>query len=239
MHRRLIPFALLVGCAAPHFHSQTLPELVAQAKAKPAPALPLLLAPNERMIWDVSAHGMTIGRVELLVGAIDVRSSFSTTGLASAFANAHHELATQLDRGAGRPTAMSETLVFDGETDHTEAQLAPTGYTIGGAAHAIPDHQIAHTMHSALGWVRSWARPGVPNAYLLVLHLDKLYRLDVAAPVAEDLNGTRTLRVDCEVRAPDRSDPVPFSVWLTADAARLPLKLVFDTRSGHITAELI
>lgn len=239
MHRRLLPLALLIGCAPSHLRSQTLPELVAQAKARPAPVLPLLLAPNERMIWDVSAHGMTIGRVELLVGAIDVRSSFSTTGLASTFASAHHELATQLDRAAGRPTAMSETEVFDGETDHTEALLGPGAFTIAGAAHAVPDHQAAHTLHSALGWVRSWARPGVPNAYLFVLHLDKLFRLDVAAPVADDLNGIKTLRVDCEVRAPDRTDPVPFSVWLTADPARLPLKVVFDTRSGHITADLI
>ncbi len=239
MHRRLVPLVLLIGCAAPHFHSQPLPELVAVAKAKPAAALPLLLTPNERMIWDVSAHGMTIGRVELLVGAIDVRSSFSTTGLASAFASAHHELATQLDRAAARATAMSETLVFDGETSHSEALMAPGGFTIAGAKHAIPDQQAAHTMHSALGWVRSWAKPGAANAYLFVLHLDKLYRLDVAPPIAEDLNGTKTLRVDCEVRAPDRSDPVPFSVWLTADAARLPMKLVFDTKGGHITAELI
>ena len=239
MHRRLIPLALLIGCAGPHFRSQTLPELVTATKAAPAASLPLLLAPNERMIWDVSAHGMTIGRVELLIGAIDVRSSFSTTGLASTFASAHHELTTQLDRGAARATAMSETLIFDGETSHTEALLAPDAYVIGGASHAMPDHQSAHTMHSALGWVRSWAQPGATSAYLFVLHLDKLYRLDVAPPVAEDLNGTKTLRVDCEVRAPDKSDPVPFSVWLTADAARIPIKLVFDTRGGHITADLI
>ncbi len=238
MHR-LIPLALIAGCAAPHFHSQGLPELAVVAKAKPAAAIPLLLTPNERMIWDVSAHGMTIGRVELLVGALDVRSSFTTTGLASTFASAHHELATQLDRAAARPTAMSETLVFDGETSHAEGALAPGAFTFGGVAHAVPDNQPPHTMHSALGWLRAWAKPGAANAYLFVVHLDRLYRLDVAPPVGEDLNGVKTLRVDCEVRAPDRSDPVPFSVWLTADAARLPIKVVFDTRSGHITAEMI
>jgi hypothetical protein len=236
---RLLPFVLaLAGCAGSHFKAPELPELVSTA-AKPAPALPLLLAPGERMIWDVTAHSMSIGRVELVVGALDVRSSFSTTGLATMFATAHHELATQLDRAAGAPTAMSETLVFDGETDHTEAQLGVGAYQIGAARHEVPQGAPAHTMHSALGWVRSWAKPGAPNSFLFVLHLDRLYRLDVATPIAEDLNGVKTLRVDCEVRAPDRSDPVPFSVWLTADAQRLPLKLVFDTKSGHITAEMI
>src|SRR5436305_977720 len=80
-----------------------------------------------------------------------VRSSFSTTGLASTFASAHHELATQLDRAQGRATAMTETLVFDGETRHTEALLAPGGVTIAGQAHAVPEQQSPHTMHSALG----------------------------------------------------------------------------------------
>ena len=238
MHR-LLPLALVIGCAGPHLRSQTLPELVTATKAAPAAVLPLLLAPGERMIWDVSAHGMTIGRAELLVGARDVRSTFATTGLASTFASAQHELATELDRDAARPTAMTEVLVFDGETRRTEARLGPDAYEIAGVTHALPDHQRAHTMHSALGWLRGWAKPGAAIAYLFVLHLDKLYRLDVAPPVAEDLQGTQTLRVDCEVRAPDRSDPVPFSVWLTADAARIPLKIVFDTKAGHITADLI
>ena len=237
--RRLMLFALLAGCSAPHFHSQPLPELATAQKAKPAVALPLMLTPGERMIWDVSAHGMTIGRVELLVGAIDVRSSFSTTGLASTFASAHHELATQLDRANAQATAMSESLQFDGETSKTEAVLSDGGYAIAGAVKPVPDHQHAHTMHSALGWVRSWAKPGAAGAYLYVLHLDQLYRLDVAPPVAEDLNGVKTLRIDCEVRAPDKSDPVPFSVWVSTDAGRIPIKLVFDTKAGHITADLI
>lgn len=235
----VLPLLLLMGCAAPHFQHRPLPELAAAPQARPAPVLPLLLPVGERMIWDVSAHGMTIGRVELLTGASEVRSSFSTTGIASALASAHHELATQLDRGTARASAMSETVVFDGETSRTEAVLDVGTYAIAGAAHAVPDRQSAHTMHSALGWMRAWAKPGASTAYLFVLHLDKLYRLDVAPPVAEDLNGVKTLRVDCEVRAPNKSNPVPFSVWLTADPARLPLKLVFDTSSGHITAEMI
>lgn len=202
---------------------QALPELAAPAKVARAEALPLMLGTGERMIWDVSAHGMTIGRVELVVGPIDVRSSFNTTGIAAALANAHHELATQLDRQAARATAMSESLMVDGETKSSEGALE-----VG-----------QHTMHSALGWVRAWAKPGAQGAFLLVRHLDTVYRLDVAPPVVEDLNGVKTLRVDCEVRAPDKSDPVPFAMWLSADAQRIPMKLVFDTKSGHITADLI
>lgn len=221
--RRLLLFALLAGCAGPHLNHQALPELAAPAKVAQAQVIPLMLGTGERMIWDVSAHGMTIGRVELVVGAMDVRSSFNTTGIAAAFANAHHELATQLDRQAARATAMSETLVVDGETKQSEGALDAG----------------QHTMHSALGWVRAWAKPGAQGAFLLVRHLTTVYRLDVAPPVVEDLNGVKTLRVDCEVRAPDKSDPVPFAIWLSADERRIPMKLVFDTKGGHITADLI
>src|SRR5262245_51668953 len=84
------------GCEPPLI-PQPLPALAA-ARAPIAIAVRALhLAPGESLIWDVSMHGLTIGRAELVTGDGEVRSRFKTGGLASSFASLRHELVTELD----------------------------------------------------------------------------------------------------------------------------------------------
>src|SRR5262245_33729750 len=109
-----------VGCE-PKFVPQPLPELVVAREPGAILVRELRLLPGESMIWDVSLHGLTIGRAELVAGADEVRSRFKTGGLAASVASVRHDLVTGLDRAAARAAAEHETLVFDGETKHFEA----------------------------------------------------------------------------------------------------------------------
>jgi hypothetical protein len=231
----VIPIVWLVACGESHLVAPPLPELVTAQKAEAAVVKELLLVPNETMIWDVHAQGVTIGRAELVVGDGDVHSRFKTGTLASAFSTVRYELTTVLDRAASRPTSASETIEVDGDRKQYDVAFAPAAYTLGGKFRSVPGG--AHTMYSALGWLRAWAKPDAHAASLYVVDAGRLFKLDAAQPMPEDLEGTKTLRVDCHVRG--QSDPISFTVWLTANADKTPIRIVATVGTLHITADLI
>jgi hypothetical protein len=237
MRRHAAALVFLLACE-PQLVPTPLPPL-AVARAPVAIDVGTLgLHPGEAMIWDVALRGMTIGRAELVVGDTDVRSRFKTGGLASAFASARHEMVTRLDRAAERPSSGSETLVVDGETRRVEVVFEGSSVVVGGRAVAVPGGGRAHTLHTALGALRAWADPGAAPGYLYVVQLGRLFRLDVAQPMAEDFQGRRTLRIDGHIRADD-ADPISITLWLTADPTRAPVRIEIRTAAAQLTAELV
>src|SRR5207244_4315061 len=98
--------------------------------------------------------------------------------LASMFSPARDELITHIDRAAARPLGVHETLEIDGETHHFDAPLDGS----------------AHTLHTALGWLRAWARVGAASASILVVHAGDLYRVDIVSPVRDEIDGKPMLR---------------------------------------------
>ncbi|MDB4954988.1 MAG: hypothetical protein JWO36_2557 [Myxococcales bacterium] len=237
MHCKLWNIAAVVwlaSCGETHIIAKPLPELVIAQKAQAVHATELLLRPSESMIWDVHAQGLTIGRAELVVGTDDVHSRFKTGTLASAFSSVDYELTTVLDRPAARPSSASETLQIDGETKHFEASFDALGYTIDGKTRPAAGVQ---TLHSALGWLRAWARPDGHPSSILVVEVGRLYKLDVAQPLAEELDGKKTLRVDGHIAG--AADPIAFTLWLSAGTDRTPLRIVATVGTLRVTAELI
>jgi hypothetical protein len=238
MLRHLIVVAL-VACEPP-LHVQPLPELVAPQVARPMIVPALGFAAGESMMWNIHMQGMTIGRVELDVTGgpeIDhVHSRFTTTALASALAHVRHELVTDLDRRAARPVHSLDELDVDG--DHTRVEAAYAGQRIAFGEHVVlvPPGNVGHTLHSALGVLRAWARPDAPPGYLYVMHAGELYKLEFGEPLREELQGQKTLRVECHVRG---ATPIAISIWLAATSDHVPLRI--EVRSGDIrlTAELI
>ena len=238
MPRSAVLVALyLAGCEPPLAH-QALPELAAAARA-PAPlAARLRLPPGESLIWTVSLHGLTIGRVELVTGPDEVHSRFRTGGLASSVASVRHDLVTGLDRAAARASTERETLVVDGETTDVSATFDAAGYSVAGRAHAVPGG--VHTLHTALGVVRAWAELDAGPGYLFVVHAGKLFRLDLAQPSPAELQGTRALRVEGHIRpVAHDGDAFAIALWLSADPTRRPLRIEIRTDAAQLTAELV
>jgi hypothetical protein len=238
----LASLIVLVACEG-HLVTTALPALVATRPPAPAAVVPLLLVPQEKLIWDVQAHGLTIGRAELVVGDHEVHSRFGTTGVVRSVASVHHDLTTQLDPARAFPTGATELVQHDGTNRQIVSMFEGNSYVTGDppARHYLPDASVPlHSLHTALGWLRTWAKPDVRAAYIYVLEAGRLYRFDAAQPVAEDLLETKTLRIEGRVTAVEGDDePIAVTIWLSADPARVPQRLVINFASWHITAELV
>lgn len=100
-----------------------------------------------------------------------------------------------------------------------------------------------HTIHSALVWMRGWARDGAAPSHLDVLFDGRRYRLDARSPVREPAPGTElpALRVACRILPVGRRDlaAIAVTVWLSDDARRLPLHIDARRSGMRVVAALI
>jgi uncharacterized protein DUF3108 len=236
--RSVIAVACVAACTGPAgFHPAALPELVpSKALLKPIAAPALLLAPGEHLIYDVHVHGMTIGRAEIEVGDTEVRSRFKTDSLAEMVMSVEHELTTMLDRGGARAGASVEMATIGGEVHHFETSWQGSTMTLNGVPSPLPPGIFGQTVHSALGLLRAWAAPDASPGFVMVLVMGKLYRLDVMRPTVEELQGTKTLRIDGRVGA---KQPMTFVMWLEDAPAHTPLRIELDDDDAKVIAELV
>jgi hypothetical protein len=240
--RSLVAVAFVAACGQPPpFPVKPLPPLVpAMMPTTPLVIAGLALEPGESLIWDVHWKGITIGRAELAVSDREAHSRFKTDALAHAMISIEYELATVLDREAARATSATEKLAIDGDTTQLAETFDGAGYVIDGRSFALPDGNPGQTMLSALGVLRAWARPDAQPGFLYIVHTGQPYRLDVARPIAEELQGTKTLRVACRVHPQDdQREPFAVTLWLTDDPKRTPIRIEITSASQRVTAELI
>lgn len=220
-----------------------LPELVTPgAPAAPIAVRELLLVPGERMIWDVHWKGLTVGKIELDVDGDAVHSRFRTGAVVSTVASIDHELATDLDRPGARAASQHEVLAVDGETRTIDAVFDGAGYRIAGQPQQAVRRGGAHTLHSALGALRAWARPGAAPGFLTVLIAGEPVRLEVAEPVPEALGERAALRIDGRAiggRALGGAAAITVKLWLRASEDRTPLRIEIAADETRVSAELL
>lgn len=230
---RSLLLLLLLGCE-PSLAHKPLPELVRQAPLTAISVPMLMLVPGEQWTWNVHAKGFTIGRAELAVEEHQVTSRFETGRLVSTFARVRHELATVVDRSGAR--AATELLEVDGETSRTSIEFRGAGYFSGGKAGTVPDGNVGHTLHSALGLIRAWASPDARAGFIYAVHDGVVFRIDLARPFVEDMRGKRTLRIDTRIHGDIQ---VSVTIWLSAGDDRTPLRFEIGADDVHLTAELL
>jgi hypothetical protein len=232
----------LLGLAAcgrgPSVPIRPLPELVmTQSPVAPIAVRELLLVPQEKMIWDVHWKGLTIGRIELAVDGDEVHSRFRTSSIVSTVTSIDHELATVLDRAGARAASQREALKVDGNARAIDAAFDGTGYRLEGQ----PSHDLkggrVHTLHSALGALRAWARPGAKPGFLTVLLAGEPIRIEVAEPVPELLQDRATFRIDARVHG--GASPATVKLWLRAGEDRTPQRIEIASEESRVTAELL
>jgi hypothetical protein len=234
-NRGIVALVACVACAAcgpPRVGPAPLPE-PPRPLADVAPRLD-----GEQAAWNVFYQGVPIGRAELVVDGHAARTTFRTSRAARVLAAARLELATALERG--RVRGVREVLTLGDETERAEAIVDGASYTpAGGAPRRVPGGTRLHTLHSALGVVRAWSAERAPApGYLWLWSGGRLYRLDVARPVREDVLGVAALRVDGTVRAPHLPGAITVAVWLAANADRTPVRLSLRSGSHLLAAEL-
>lgn len=230
MHPALLALALL-GCAvAP----AATPAPASKAAAlQPAVRLARLHGnPGETMEFVITLRGITVGRVQTAVGqpgtidgrsAVIVKSRATAEGMIAVFTEYLGELTTTLDLEAGVPIDMrkEEWIVFRGKRDHNEY-------------HRTWEDDGTHDFHSAAGVLRGWrSRPGERGAARMWFGGGVEVEVVDAGRMIFPTGNRPAVRYDGTVA--DRR----FTVWISDDAARVPLRMHATTKWGAVEAELV
>jgi hypothetical protein len=231
VHPALLVLAL-VGCAvAP----AATPAPASKAVAQP-PAVPLDRLhgnPGETMEFVVSLRGITVGRVLTAVGqpgwidgrhALIVKSRATVEGMIAVFTEYIGELTTTLDLDRGVPIEMhkEEWIVFNGKRDHDEH-------------HRTWHDNDSHDPHSAAGVLRGWrSQPGDRGAVTMWFGGGTSVEVLDAGRVVFPIGNRPAVRYEGKVGEDRR-----FTVWISDDEARVPLRMRAATKWGDISAELV
>jgi hypothetical protein len=225
------------------------------------------LNPGEQMAFEVRLGGVLAGEAALAVGdigefegkrAVVVRSRANTAGAAALLKRVVDEAQTVIDLESGRP------IVLDTSVEHGSRKVTAQARFLGNMADVTYTRSddpnphnfkinfgtnTVHDTHSAMAQVRGW-RPAVGTVRsVYVVGGRRLWRVDVTYLGGETLGtalgNRRAIKYEgasfrsrpnftVEGEKPTRT----FTVWLSDDADRVPLKVVANTELGDVTVEL-
>jgi len=197
--------------------------------------------------------------------AVVVKSRAATAGAAALLKHVVDEATTVVDMDTGRPLAL-ETLVEQGDqkttatakfTDNVaditysrSSETQPHKIRIDfGKGQGDLRGVVVHDAHSAMAQLRGWrAAPGTTRS-VFVVGGRRLWRVDVkfagSDTIGSAIGNRRAVRFTGEsYRAkrdgtPETARPTrTFSVWLSDDADRVPLKVTASTELGDIVMDL-
>lgn len=225
------------------------------------------LNPGETMAFEVRLGGVLAGEAALAVGAVGefegkkavvVKSRANTAGAAALIKRIIDEATTVIDLESGRPLQL-ETLVEQGSRK-TIAQATFSGsiadVTYKRSDEAEPHNykinfgaQTVHDTHSAMAQIRGWRpTPGTTRSVFIVGGR-RLWRVDVkylgGETIGSAVGNRRAIKFEgasfrarpnfsIETTSPMRT----FTVWLSDDADRVPLKVLAHTELGDVTVDL-
>jgi hypothetical protein len=225
------------------------------------------LNPGESMTYEVRLGGMVAGEAALAVGelgevnghrAVVVKSRAATVGAAALIKKIVDEATTVIDVDSGRPIKL-DTLVEQGGVT-TTATATFTG-SIADVTYERSDDKQSHTYrinfgsvtvhdtHSAMAQIRGWkATPGTTRS-VFVVGGRRMWRVDMkfvgTETIGSQVGNRRAVHFDgqswrarpnfgIEGTKPART----FSVWLSDDADRVPLKMTAHTELGEVSMDL-
>lgn len=225
------------------------------------------LNPGESMAFEVRLGGVLAGEAALAVGeigefegkrAVVVRSRANTAGAAALLKRIVDEATTVIDVDNGRPLKL-ETHVEQGKrTIDATATFTPTLANVTYTRNGDPKPRgykihfgsnTVHDTHSAMAQVRGWRPTSGATRQVYVIGGRRLWRVDVkylgSETVGSALGNRKAIKFHgssyrsrpnfvVESNKPART----FTVWLSDDGDRVPLKVVAHTELGDVTVEL-
>lgn len=254
--------AALAGCAGADAMTSQQP-----APAQVASSETIGLNPGESMAFEVHLAGMLAGEAQLAVGqigetdghrAVVVKSRAATAGAAALIKHIVDEATTVIDMDSGRPLSL-ETMI-----EHGNKKITSSATFVGSIAHVTYFRTgdkaskttkldfgkvTVHDAHSAMAQLRSWKGTRGATRTVYVVGGRRLWRVDVTyageTTIGSALGNRRAVKytgksyrsrgdLSIEANKPGRT----FSVWLSDDADRVPLKVVASTELGDIVMDL-
>jgi hypothetical protein len=164
------------------------------------------------------------------------------------------EATTQLPE-PGRLPRSSDYSFRDGDLlRHYGVDYRPGSYSYvydnGGVerrtgAEDLPEGASAHDLHSAMLLMRAWRPRLGEQAYFYAVLGRRPWRVDVTSRGVEMIkmgdDPRLTYRIDgvaVRLWQPESAKPKHFSVWLSEDADRVPLRMVADASFGQVTMSM-
>lgn len=224
-------------------------------------------APGEQLAFEVRLASVLAGEAQFVAGqpgTVDGRRAIAVTSIiksAGAFAlikEVKDDVTSIIDLDRMRPIRTTSDVVFGPKRYHAETEFSDHGANIqftpdGQATRSLVfdfGDAVVHDAHSSMALVRTWtAEPGERIA-LWVIGGRRLWRTEIWV-VGTEVIGTRmgnqsAIRIDgTSVRSRADLTPEPnkpprnFSVWLSDDADRVPLRVSARTELGDVVIELV
>lgn len=223
------------------------------------------LVPGERMQFDVTLAGMVVGQAQLAVGepgmvdgrpALAVSSRVSAAGVASLVMNVEDDASTIIDLTTWRPLSTAGDATYGKNHLVSAATYAGDQVKVRFQRNTSPETTLNFDFkgrlpldaHTAIAAVRTWdAVPG-EQLELWIVGGKRLWHAEVT------MNGRETIGTDDGNRAalrfdgvaqrvkrdlmPDKPPPRTFSVWVSDDADRVPLRVRTDSEYGEVVLTL-
>lgn len=205
---------------------------------------------------------LAVGQIGQIAGhrAVVVKSRAETAGAAALIESITDETTTVIDADTGRPLQLDTNVVVDGKTTVTHAEFGGGGasVTLFRTDHSGHVHPIriafargtnAYDAHSAMAQLRGWHAERGARRSVYVVGGKRLWRVDMTYVGVESIGsamGNRravhldglAFRARPNLALESKRAARTFSVWLTDDADRVPLKLVAKTELGDIAMDL-
>jgi hypothetical protein len=247
--------ALLAAASCAHDARLEVPQESAHARPIPVPRA-TGPAPHEVLQAEVELLGLPLGSLESSSCRSEAGTIIETHVEPAALINALHrsggDARTELLGSAPR---LSDYHIQDGDLlRHYQIEHRAGAfdylYDNGGEARrvghgAVPEGEYPHDLQSALVLLRSW-RPRLGEVgYFYVVLGRRLWRVEVTAagPQVIRAQGVPQLTqrldgVSVRLWQPSEVEPRRFSLWLSEDQARAPLRMVADASFGEVTLTL-
>jgi hypothetical protein len=234
------------------------PPRVSPRAARPVPAAGIeratAIVPGESLTYRVAVAGVESARAALAVGkpgrsdshpVVPLRGAVEPLPALRAFVPFRADMVSYVDRAAGTPRRTLSSRTVDHKDVRLETRYGPSSVEVkqdGGKPMKLRARPGAHDALSALWSLRSRAHPEGERLRFRILDGRVEHRVEIVAAAVESIDtpmGPRAARrFDGRWRIPGRRLR-SFSLWLTTDDARIPVRLEGATRLGVARFDLI
>ena len=223
---------------------------------------------GETMAFEVSIAGVLAGEAALAVGqpgdvdgkrVVAVRSRLATAGAAALIKRVVDDATTVIDVDTGRPMRFDTEVEYGDNRYSASAVFAPNAVDVTwhrkdteskGNVHFDFRTHLPHDAHSAMADVRQWRAPMGARRTVFVVGGRRLWRTDLTMGPRESLvtkmGNYATIRLDGvayrargSLAIDEKRKPRKFTVWVSDDADRVPLRVKASTELGDILIDLV
>ncbi len=232
-----------------------------------APASEVGLFPGETMTFEVRLGGILAGEAQLAVGEVGsanghreivVKSRAATAGAVGLLKHVVDEATTAIDLDSGRPVQLDTVVEMGDKRTAGSATFVGSKVTVtytrsdDDKPHkATLDFGAAavHDAHSAMAQIRGWRPPVGSLRSVYVIGGRRLWRVDISYVGTESIGSAlgnrravkftgKSYRAKGDLTLESLTASRSFTVWLSDDADRVPLKVVAATELGNIEMAL-